>query len=241
MISAGCFPSSPHIMLVDDHPIVRRGVRDILSDAFPSAMIEEVSFGADAVLLVLQHIRWDVVILDLTLPDGSGLDVLERIREMRAGLPVLILSMHSADQFARRALNAGASGYLTKDVADAELVTAVTHVVAGRTYLSPPREQAVGTVGASTVGASTVGAHNVGAGFSRPVDPASDPSHARLSVRERQVLLGIAQGKRVGAIAEELLVGCKSVSTYRTRLLKKLGMRTNADIMRYVLEHRLIR
>jgi DNA-binding NarL/FixJ family response regulator len=216
MIAARRFPASPHIMLVDDHPIVRRGVRDILSDAFPSAVIEEVSLGADAILLLLQHVRWDVVILDLTLPDGSGLDVLERIHELKAGLPVLILSMHSADQFATRALNAGASGYLTKDVADAELVTAVTHVVAGGTYLSTPTEHAIGAT-------------------------AGEPAHARLSARERQVLLGIAQGKTVGAIAEELKVGCKSISTYRTRLLKKMSMRTNADITRYVMEHRLIR
>ena len=214
---ANPFPASPHIMLVDDHPIVRRGVRDILSDAFPSALIEEVALGADAILLLMQHVRWDVVILDLTLPDGSGLDVLDRIRELKAGLPVLILSMHSADQFARRALHAGASGYLTKDVADSELVTAVMHVVAGGTYLSTPSEHAVGTIA------------NV------------EPAHARLSARERQVLLGIAQGKTVGAIAEELQVGYKSVSTYRTRLLKKMAMRTNADITRYVMDHRLIR
>lgn len=214
---ASPFPASPHIMLVDDHPIVRRGVRDILGDAFPSAVIEEVSLGADAILLLLQHVRWDVVILDLTLPDGSGLDVLERIRELKAGLPVLILSMHSADQFARRALNAGASGYLTKDAADSELVTAVMHVVAGGTYLSTPGEHAV----------------------SATADV--EPAHARLSARERQVLLGIAQGKTVGAIAEELKVGYKSVSTYRTRLLKKMAMRTNADITRYVMDHRLIR
>ncbi len=214
---AGRFPSSPHIMLVDDHAIVRRGVRDILGDAFPSAVIEEVSLGADALLLLLQHVRWDVVILDLTLPDGSGLDVLQRIRELKAGLPVLILSMHSADHFARRALNAGASGYLTKDVADTELVTAVMHVVGGGTYLSTRTEHAV----------------------SATADV--EPAHARLSERERQVLLGIGEGKTVGALAEELEVGYKSVSTYRTRLLKKMAMRTNADIMRYVLEHRLIR
>jgi DNA-binding NarL/FixJ family response regulator len=236
MMAASAFPSSPHIMLVDDHPIVRRGVRDILSDAFPAALIEEVGLGADAILLLLQHIRWDVVILDVTLPDGSGLDVLERIRELKAGLPVLILSMHSADQFASRALRAGASGYLTKDVADTELVTAVAHVVAGRTYLSTPADLTVGTLAAGTLGAGTVGA-----GCSRPVAADNDPPHARLSARERQVLVGIAQGKTVGAMAEELMVGCKSVSTYRTRLLKKLSMRTNAEIMRYAMKHRLIR
>lgn len=217
MMAATPFPSSPHIMLVDDHPIMRRGVRHILKDAFPGAVIEEVSFGADAILLLLRHIRWDIVILDLSLPDGSGLDVLERIRELKAGLPVLILSMHSADQFARRALNAGASGYLTKDVADTELVTAVTKVVRGGTYVGKPPDRTL------------LGSHD----DQRPV-------HEQLSRREREVLLALAQGKTVGDIARELSVGIKSVSTYRTRLLRKMDMRTNAEITRYVMDHGLM-
>jgi len=213
MIAAQAFPSAPHIMLVDDHPIVRRGVRDILRDAFPAAIIEEVSFGADAILLLLQHTRWDLVILDLSLPDGSGMDVLERIRQLKAGLPVLILSMHSADQFAARALKAGAAGYLTKDAADTELVVAVTRVVNGSTYLPAP---------------------------AAAEDPAHAPAHACLSQRELQVLLAIAQGKTVGDIARELLLRNKTVSTYRTRLLVKMDMKTNADITRYVMQHRLM-
>lgn len=216
MIGTHVFPVAPRIMLVDDHPIVRRGVRDILRDAFPASTIEEVSFGADAILLLLRRPGWDVVILDLSLPDGSGVEVLERIRQLKAELPVLILSMHSADQFATRAINAGANGYLTKDAADTELVVAVTHVVNGRTYLPPPAPP-------SPIGAD------------RP-----QPAHKKLSRREMQVLLAIAQGKTVGDIARELLVGNKTVSTYRTRLLRKMAMRTNADITKYVMQNRLM-
>jgi len=220
MIAGHAFPAAPRIMLVDDHPIVRRGVRDILRDAFPGAIIEEVSFGADAIMLLLRHARWDVVILDLSLPDGSGMDVLERIRQLKAGLPVLILSMHSAVQFAARALRAGAAGYLTKDAADTELVVAVTCVVNGSTYLP------------ASLHPTTV--------RDRGRDRASAPAHARLSKRELQVLLAIAQGKTVGDIARELLLRNKTVSTYRTRLLVKMDMKTNADITSYVMQHRLM-
>lgn len=116
------------LMLVDDHPIVRRGVRDILEEAFPASSIEEVGSGGEAISKIRSH-RWDLVILDLTLPDGSGLDVLEQVRDLQSQLPVLILSMHAADQFARRAMAAGAAGYLTKDTADTELVTTVTRII----------------------------------------------------------------------------------------------------------------
>ena len=214
----GTAPSVPHIMLVDDHPIVRRGVRGILADAFPGASIEEVSFAAEAIRRFLGGPRWDVVILDITLPDGSGMDVLGRIRELDAQLPVLILSMHSADQFARRALGAGASGYLTKDVADRELIVAVTSVVAGQTYVSaPPQSSALGAPCEQVV-----------------------PRRERLSVREREVLTRLAYGKTVRDIATELRVSTKTVSTYRARLLRKLSMRTNAEITRYALENGLM-
>jgi DNA-binding NarL/FixJ family response regulator len=116
------------VILVDDHPIVRRGLRDILVDAFPGAIIHEVGSGSEAIASLQSAHQWSVMVLDLSLPDGSGLDVLKRVRERRPRLPVLILSMHAADQFARRAIAAGASGYLTKDAADSELVTAVSRL-----------------------------------------------------------------------------------------------------------------
>jgi two-component system invasion response regulator UvrY len=205
------------IMLVDDHPIVRRGVRDILVDAFPGVTVEEVGSGGEATSLIRTH-AWDIVILDLTLPDGSGLDVLKRIREMRTRLPVLILSMHAPEQFARRAIAAGASGYLTKDTADSELVTAVTELLRGGKYFGP--EVMHGVV------------------LSMHPDAGERP-HERLSDREYQVLRMIGLGKTVSEIASDLALSVKTVSTYRARVLEKMGMRTNAELTRYAVQHGL--
>ena len=210
-------PPSLRIMLIDDHPIVRRGVRDILSDAYSAAIIEEVGSGGEATSLVRSQ-PWDMVILDLTLPDCSGLDVLKRIREMQERLPVLVLSMHAADQFARRAIAAGASGYLTKDAADAELVTAVSRLMRGGKYF-----------GASVMEGVVHGLHP---------DHRERP-HERLSDREYQVLRMIGDGKTVSEIAQELELSVKTVSTYRARVLEKMDMRTNAELTRYALRHGL--
>jgi DNA-binding NarL/FixJ family response regulator len=205
------------IMLVDDHPIVRRGVRDILVQAFPQAAIHEVGSGSEAIALSRSH-PWDVVILDLTLPDASGLDVLKRVRDAQSRLPVLILSMHTPDQFARRAVAAGASGYLTKDTADEELVAAVTRLLRGGKYFGPQvLEQVV------------MGMHP---------DHGERP-HERLSDREYQVLRMIGSGKTVSEIAGELALSVKTVSTYRARVLEKMDMRTNAELTHYVVRHGL--
>ena len=205
------------IMLVDDHPIVRRGVRDILVDAFPGATVEEVGSGMDAVSLARAH-DWDIAILDLTLPDGSGLDVLKRLREVRPGVPILVLSMHAPEQFARRAITAGASGYLTKDTADAELVIAVTRLLQGGKYFPPEVMQGI-----------VLSMH----------PDNSDRPHERLSDREYQVLRMIGHGKTVSEIASELTLSVKTVSTYRARVLEKMGMRTNAELTRYAVQHGL--
>ena len=205
------------IMLVDDHPIVRRGVRDILAHAFPHAAIQEVGSGGETIALARSH-SWDVVILDLTLPDGSGLDVLKRIREAQPRLPVLILSMHMPDQFARRAVAAGASGYLTKDTADEELVAAVTRLLRGGKYFGPQvLEQVV------------MGMH----------PDHDDRPHERLSDREYQVLRMIGSGKTVSEIAGDLALSVKTVSTYRARVLEKMDMRTNAELTHYVVRRGL--
>jgi DNA-binding NarL/FixJ family response regulator len=209
--------ASFRIMLIDDHPIVRRGVRDILADAYSAAVIEEVGTGGEATSLVRSQ-PWDMVILDLTLPDCSGLDVLKRIREMQERLPVLILSMHSADQFARRAIAAGASGYLTKDAADAELVLAVTRLMRGGKYFGPTVLEDV-----------VAGLHP---------DHRERP-HERLSDREYQVLRMIGGGKTVSEIASELELSVKTISTYRARVLEKMEMRTNSELTRYALRHGL--
>lgn len=209
--------SSIRIMLVDDHPVVRRGVRDILAEAFPEADIREVGSGVEAMSLAA-HGRWDIVILDLTLPDGSGLDVLKDIRQSHSRLPVLILSMHAAEHFARRAIAAGASGYLTKDAADAELVTAVTRLLRGGKYF-----------GADVLEGVALGLHPDRAG--RP--------HERLSDREYQVMRMIGAGKTVSQIAAALGLSVKTVSTYRARVLEKMEMRTNAELTHYVVSHGL--
>jgi DNA-binding NarL/FixJ family response regulator len=205
------------MMLVDDHPIVRRGVRDILVDAFPASAIEEVASGGEAVSRIRSH-RWDLIILDLTLPDCSGLDVLARVRELQSRLPVLVLSMHAAEQFARRAIAAGASGYLTKDTADVELVTAVTRIVRGAKYFGPQVLEDV-----------ALGLH-----------PDNERPDKRLSEREHEVFRLIALGKTVSTIATELGLSVKTVSTYRRRALFKMDMSSNAELYRYAVQYSLL-
>jgi two-component system invasion response regulator UvrY len=205
------------VMLVDDHPIVRRGLRDILADAFAGAIIHEVGSGRDAIASLHSH-SWSVMVLDLSLPDASGLDVLKRVRELRPRLPVLILSVHAADQFARRAIAAGASGYLTKDAADSELVTAVSKLARGGKYF-----------GTDVLERVALGLH----------PDREDRPHERLSDREYQVLRMIGGGKTVSEIATELSLSVKTVSTYRARILEKMKMRTNAELTHYAVRHGL--
>lgn len=205
------------MMLVDDHPIVRRGVRDILVEAFPTSSIEEVGSGGEAMSRIRAH-RWDLIILDLTLPDGSGLDVLEQVRGLQNQLPVLILSMHGADQFARRAIAAGASGYLTKETADTELVTAVTKIIRGATHFGPDILDEVALL----------------------IHPDRERPDKRLSEREYEVFCMIARGKTVSLIANELGLSIKTVSTYRKRVLEKMNMTSNVELCRYAVRHSLV-
>ncbi len=206
------------ILLVDDHPVVRRGIRQIITDAFTSAVVEETDEG-EAALASLASGEWEAVILDISLPGRSGLEILRDIRQRWPDLPVLVLSMHPAEQFARRVLDAGASGYLTKDSAPAQLVKAVRLVLSGRRYLSPDLiEELV-----------------VGERMARSARP-----HEVLSDREYQVLRMIASGKTVSQIAVALSLSVKTVSTYRVRVLEKMGMRSTAELMRYAIENRLV-
>lgn len=210
-------PVSLQVMLVDDHPIVRRGLRDLLADAFAGAGIHEVGNGREAIA-VLDAYAWTVVVLDLSLPDGSGLDVLKRIRELRPRLPVLILSMHSAEQFAQRAIAAGASGYVTKAAADTELVAAVGRLACGGKYFA-----------ADLLDGVAVRVHS----------DRDDRPHERLSDREYQVLRMIGSGQTVSQIATALSLSVKTVSTYRARVLEKMRMRTNAELTYYAVRHGL--
>jgi DNA-binding NarL/FixJ family response regulator len=202
------------ILLVDDHPVVRHGIRQILIDGFKTVRVGEAHDVASG-LASFRSDTWDVVVLDMTLPDGSGLDLLKEIRRAHPDVPVLVLSMHPAAQFAWRAVAAGASGYLTKDSAATELVQAVEQV-------RRPRQAG-------------------GRALERPILEArrGRAAHDLLSDREYQVLRMIGSGHTVSQIAEALALSVKTVSTYRTRVLEKLQMRTNAEMMRYVIENGL--
>jgi two-component system, NarL family, invasion response regulator UvrY len=203
------------ILLIDDHPIVRLGVRRILSEHFNPVHIGEAG-DADSGAAQALNEDWDVVVLDITMPGAVGLDVLKHLREERPSLPILVLSIHPANQFARRALHAGASGYLTKDSAPSELVGAIEDVKRGKRYVS---DAVKATMGGARARIAT---------------------HETLSDREYQALRMLGSGRTVSEISEELGLSVKTVSTYRARVLQKLGMRTNAELMRYAMENRLL-
>ena len=204
------------ILLVDDHPVVRHGIRQILVDGLKNVSVGEASDvrGARA---SIRGDGWDVVVLDVTLPGESGLDLLKDIRRSHPGLPVLVLSMHPAAQFARRALAAGALGYLTKESAPTELIYAVEQISRGRQYLGSRAQDR-----------------------DRQSIRNDRPPHDALSDREYQVLRMLGSGQTVSGIAASLGLSVKTVSTYRARLLEKLEMRSNFELMRYAIENGLV-
>jgi DNA-binding NarL/FixJ family response regulator len=206
------------ILLVDDHPIVRQGIKQVLSGAFHPAVVGEAA-NAQEGLNEIRGTAWDILVLDLTLPGASGLDLLKELRRERPTLPVLVLSMHPPDQFARRAMNAGASGYLTKDSAPTELVKAVGEVIAGRRYVNPS------VIDELITDAQPEEGH-------RP--------HEALSDREYQVLRMIASGLTVSQVANRLSLSVKTISTYRARVLEKMRMKTTAELMHYGIQHGLV-
>jgi len=206
------------ILLVDDHPIVRQGIKQVLAGAFHPAEVGEAS-NAEEGMTELKNTEWDVMVLDLSLPGTSGLDLLKDLRRERPTLPVLVLSMHSPEQFARRAMNAGASGYLTKDSPPIEIVKAVGEVIAGRRYLHPAVTEELGG--------------------SQREDSGQRP-HEALSDREYQVLRMIASGLTVSQVAARLTLSVKTVSTYRARVLEKMNMKTTAELMHYGIQHGLV-
>jgi DNA-binding NarL/FixJ family response regulator len=206
------------VLVVDDHAVVRRGVVQIVAEARDMRCTGEAATGRDALRLAHEN-EYDAVVLDIHLPDGSGLDVLKQLRSLRPSLPVLILSMYPEQQYATRVLRAGAAGYLTKDSAPGELVAALRKITAGGRYVS----QTLAEVLAAQVG-----------------EPAKQEPHEALSDREDQVLRLLAAGQTVTQIAEELSLSVKTISTYRTRILEKLGLTTTAELVRYALEHGLV-
>jgi Response regulator containing a CheY-like receiver domain and an HTH DNA-binding domain len=206
------------ILIADDHIIVRKGLRQILLEEFPSAQIREVSDAEEMIKKIVGG-KWDVVISDISMPGRSGLDALHQIKESRPNLPVLILSIHPEDQYAIRVLKAGASGYLNKGLAAEELVKAVRKVLSGKKYISA----AVADKLAATLN------HN----------PDKEP-HSLLSNREFDVMKLLAAGKSVTEIAESISLSLTTVSTYRFRIMIKMQMKTNADLTRYALDHKLL-
>lgn len=207
------------ILLADDHPSVRRGVKQILVDEYPEALIGEAC-TAPEVLDEAGKQPWNLIVLDLTMPGRSGLDVLHELRTAHPGIPILVLSMHPEDQFAVRVFRAGASGYLSKECVAEEMVAAVKRILAGGKYVRPSIADLLATQ-----------LHD---------GDGNQPPHSRLSDREFQVMNLIAQGNTVTTIAENLCLSVKSVSTYRTRILEKLHLHSTADLVRYALNHRLV-
>jgi two-component system invasion response regulator UvrY len=206
------------ILVADDHTVVRRGLRQILLEGFPGAAIEEVADAEDLVKQVMK-LPWDVVISDLSMPGRSGLDALQQIKQLQPGLPVLILSIHPEDQYALRVLKAGASGYLSKDMAPDELVNAVQKVMLGKKYISTAVAEKL---------ASALDQDN------------SKAPHESLSDREFSVLKMLAAGKSVSEIADSLFLSVTTVSTYRARILAKMNLKNNADLTLYAVEHKLL-
>lgn len=207
-----------NVLIVDDHAVVRRGLRQILEEELDTALCAEAS-NADEALRLLCAQPWDVVVLDITLPDRSGLDVLREARRRFPLLPVLVLSMHPEDQYAIRVLKSGASGYMTKESAPEDLVKAVKAVLQGGRYVSP-----------SIAGKML---DDLGTGSQLPL-------HETLSVREYQVLCLLGSGKTLTQIGHTLELSVKTVGTYRSRLLNKMRMSNNAQLMAYAIRHGLV-
>ena len=203
--------------MADDHAVVRHGLRQILTDAFKRATYGEARNAQEALDLVWKQ-EWDVVVLDITMPGRSGLEVLREIKQSKPRLPVLVLSMHPENQFAVRVLKCGAAGYMTKESAPEELVGAVKKVLAGGRYVSNAL------------------AENLAASLSANQKAPQE----KLSDREFQVLRLIASGKMVTDIARELSLSVKTISTYRSRILDKMGMKNNAELMHYAIQNRLV-
>src|SRR5438552_1788250 len=205
------------VLVCDDHPIVRRGLREILEQAGAPVTVGEAASAAEGLALARKQ-SWDTVVLDITMPGRSGLELLKELKSERPNVPVLVLSVHPAEQYAVRVLRAGASGYLTKESAPEELLTAIRHIVRGGRYISP----SVGETLADDLGR-----------------PAEQLPHHGLSDREFEIMRLLASGRRVSEIAEQLHLSVKTVSTYRARVLLKLNLRTTAEIMRYAIKHDL--
>lgn len=205
-------------LIADDHTVVRKGLKQILLEAFPSALIAEVT-DAEGLLKLVFAESWDVIISDISMPGRSGLEVLQEIKQHYPKLPVLILSVHSEDLYAIRVLKSGASGFLNKDSAPEQLVAAVNRVMQGKKYITP----------------------TIAEKLANSLDHDMDKlSHEYLSDREFEVLKLIAGGMAVSEIASRLSLSVTTISTYRSRIMMKMNLKTNAELTLYAIEQKLI-
>ena len=205
------------VITVDDHPVVRRGLKQIIAAEQEMQVVGEAENAREA-LRVIRQTACDAVVLDITLPDGSGLDVLSQLKSERPTLPVLIMSIHQEELYALRVLKAGASGYLMKDSIPEELIKAIRKITSGGKYISASLAERLASELASP----------------------ETPLHEKLSDREFQIMRLIASGKSLKDIGVALCISGKTVSSYRTRILEKMNMSTNSDLTRYALEHHLV-
>jgi two-component system, NarL family, invasion response regulator UvrY len=206
------------VLIADDHTVVRRGLRQILSATVDIVVGDEAANGADAISMICKN-RYDVVLLDISMPGRNGLDILKQIRIHDPKLPVLILSMHSEDEYAVRCLKAGAAGYLTKESLPEEILAAIRKVAKGGKYI------------------------NLSLAEKLPFawEPQTEkPSHVQLSDRELQVMCMLARGKTTGEIAVELSLSSQTISTYKSRILEKMKMQSIAQVIRYAIENGLV-
>lgn len=207
------------ILIADDHAIVRKGLEQIIHEAYPSAELGGAK-DAEELMAKLMESSWDIVLCDLKMPGRSGLDALHQIRQIYPSLPVLIMSMYPEDQYALRVLKAGASGYLGKDNIHEDIIKAIRTVLLGKKFITPTVAEKL---------ADAIGAKNE-----------EITLHEKLSDREFDVFKLLAEGRSVSDIAEQLSLSVTTVSTYRSRILEKMLMKSNADLTRYALDNRLI-
>ena len=206
------------VLVVDDHAVVRRGLRQLIEETSDMVVTGEAGNGREAMELVRSN-EFDVAVLDINMPGQDGLDTLRQLKAESRELPVLVLSMHSEDVYAVRVVSSGAGGYMCKESAPDELVSAIRKIAAGGRYVSPRLGELL---------------------LNRIHTPEGAPLHAALSDRELQVLCLLSSGKTVGEIAEELALSVKTISTYRARILQKMHMRTNSELTQYAIREALV-
>ena len=206
------------ILIADDHSVVREGLKQIVQEAGDMLVGGEAANGHE-VLQLINKDDWDVVLLDINMPGKSGMDVLRQLKHEKPRLPVLMLTMYPEEQYAVRALKAGASGYLTKESIPDELISAIRKVASGRKYISASLAEKLA--------------------YDLDVDT-EVPLHETLSDREYEVMCLIAKGETVKTIGDKLCLSIKTISTYRTRILEKMKMKKNAELMHYAIRHQLV-